>query len=153
MAAAAQRPGSAFVIARRLEHANGSTLACVQVIKRMDGPQHGRSAERESALKRAPAKQVGRTFARCKPIFFALGDDTRQQIIVLLTKAESLNVTQLAKRLPLSRPAISHHLGVLRRAGLVGAMRQGTENYYFLTADEAFALLKQFVFEVEKHGD
>jgi DNA-binding transcriptional ArsR family regulator len=70
-----------------------------------------------------------------------------------LTKAESLNVTQLAKRLPLSRPAISHHLGVLRRAGLVGAMRQGTENYYFLTADEAFALLKQFVFEVEKHGD
>ena len=105
------------------------------------------------SLRRVPAKQVGRTFARCKPLFFALGDETRQQIIVLLEKTESLNVTQLAKKLPLSRPAISHHLGVLRQAELVGIRRQGAENYYFLTIDAALALLKQFVFEVENCED
>jgi ArsR family transcriptional regulator, arsenate/arsenite/antimonite-responsive transcriptional repressor len=100
-----------------------------------------------------PAKQVGRTFARCKPLFFALGDETRQRIIVLLEKSERLNVTQLAKLLPLSRPAISHHLGVLRQAGLVRVRRKGTENYYVLTIDAALALLKQFVFEVENCED
>jgi len=106
-----------------------------------------------AALRKVPAKQVGRTFARCKPLFFALGDETRQQIIVLLEKTESLNVTQLAKKLPLSRPAISHHLGVLRQAELVGIRRQGAENHYFLTIDAALALLKQFVFEVENCED
>jgi ArsR family transcriptional regulator, arsenate/arsenite/antimonite-responsive transcriptional repressor len=106
-----------------------------------------------ASLRRVPAKQVGRTFARCKPLFFALGDETRQQIIVLLEKTESLNVTQLAKKLPLSRPAISHHLGVLRQAELVSIRRQGAENYYFLTIDAALTLLKQFVFEVENCED
>ncbi len=96
-----------------------------------------------------PSRQVARTFAQCKPVFFAMGDDTRQQIIMLLEKAESLNVTQLAKKLPLSRPAISHHLRVLHQAGLVGVRRVGTERYYFLTVEEALALLKRFVAEVE----
>jgi len=96
-----------------------------------------------------PLKQIARTFAQCKPVFFAMGDDTRQQIIMLLEKAESLNVTQLAKKLPLSRPAISHHLRVLHQAGLVGVRREGTERYYFLTVDAALALLKRFVAEVE----
>src|SRR5579863_4011985 len=101
------------------------------------------------ALKKVPAKQVSRTFARCKPLFFAMGDETRQRIIVLLEKVESLNVTQLAKRLPLSRPAISHHLGVLRQAGLVGVRRQGTERHYFLTIGAALVLLQRLVTEVE----
>jgi ArsR family transcriptional regulator, arsenate/arsenite/antimonite-responsive transcriptional repressor len=95
------------------------------------------------------ARQVARTFAQCKPMFFAMGDETRQQIIILLEKADSMNVTQLAKKLPLSRPAISHHLGVLRQSGLVGVRRQGTERYYFLTIEAALALLKRFVDEVE----
>lgn len=100
-----------------------------------------------------PARQVARTFARCTPVFFALGDETRQQIILLLEKADSLNVTQLAGKLPLSRPAISHHLRVLRQAGLVAVRKQGTENYYFLTIDAALALLKRFVDEVENCGE
>jgi DNA-binding transcriptional ArsR family regulator len=102
-----------------------------------------------------PSKQVARTFTRCKPVFFAMGDVTRQQIILLLARAEAetLNVTQLAKKLPLSRPAISHHLLVLRRAGLVGVRRQGTERYYFLTIEDALDLLKRFVAEVEDCED
>jgi len=106
-----------------------------------------------ASLMGTPAKQVARTFAQCKPVFFAMGDDTRQQIILLLEKTGSLNVTQLAKKLPLSRPAISHHLRVLRQAGLVAIRRQGTENNYSPTIDAALALLKRFVAEVESCED
>ena len=52
-------------------------------------------------------KRVARTMERCKPLFFALGDGTRQQIIMLLEKTDASNVKELAARLPLSRPAIS----------------------------------------------
>jgi ArsR family transcriptional regulator len=100
-----------------------------------------------------PIRQVARSFGACRALFFALGDGTRQQIILLLEKVDALNVTELAKKLPRSRPAISHHLQVLRRAGLVGVRRQGTENHYSLTIDDALALLKRFIHDVEHCED
>jgi ArsR family transcriptional regulator, arsenate/arsenite/antimonite-responsive transcriptional repressor len=100
-----------------------------------------------------PIKQVARTLRLCKPVFFALGDSTRQQIILLLEKIEACNVTQLAEKLPLSRPAVSHHLRVLRQSGLVKVKRRGTENYYYLTIDGALALFKRFLHEVENCED
>jgi DNA-binding transcriptional ArsR family regulator len=103
----------------------------------------------QSTGKAVPLRQVARTFANCKPLFFAMGDSTRQEIILVLEQTDELNVSQLADRLPLSRPAISHHLKVLRQAGLVGVRRQGTENFYFLTIDEALKRLKRFIHEVE----
>ena len=96
-----------------------------------------------------PAEQVALTFERCTPLFFALGEIPRQQILLLLTENETLNVGQMAERLPLSRPAISHHLKILRQAGLIDLQQAGTENRYFLTADSAIALLEQFVAEVK----
>jgi DNA-binding transcriptional ArsR family regulator len=102
-----------------------------------------------STGKGVPLRQVARTFADCKPLFFAMGDSMRQQIILMLEQADELNVSQLTEKLPLSRPAISHHLKVLRQAGLVGVRRQGTENFYSLTIDDALKRLQRFVYEVE----
>ena len=104
------------------------------------------------AGKTVPAKQVARTFADCKPLFFALGDSVRQDIIMILEYAGELNVMQLAGKLPLSRPAISHHLKVLRQAGLIKQRRQSTENFYSLTLEDGMSLLKRFVDEVERCG-
>lgn len=103
----------------------------------------------QSTGKGVPLRQVARTFANCKPLFFAMGDSTRQEIILILEQADQLNVSQLAGKLPLSRPAISHHLKVLRQAGLVSVRRQGTENFYSLTIDDALKRLQRFVHEVE----
>ncbi len=100
-------------------------------------------------VKTVPIQQVALTFANCKPLFFALGDGTRQEIIMTLAQTEELNVMQLTAKLPLSRPAISHHLKVLRQAGLVAVRRQGTGHYYSLTIDEAVKNLQRFTFEVE----
>lgn len=96
-----------------------------------------------------PVEQVARTFTECTPLFFALGEAQRQQILLLLTEHEMLNVRQIAERLTLSRPAISHHLKVLRQAGLVAMQESGTENRYSLTAEPAIALLERFVAEVK----
>jgi ArsR family transcriptional regulator, arsenate/arsenite/antimonite-responsive transcriptional repressor len=100
-----------------------------------------------------PVDQVARTFEACTPLFFALGERPRQQILLLLTENPELNVNQFAERLPLSRPAISHHLKILRQAGLVGVVSHGTENRYHLAVDDAIALLERFVAEVKACGD
>jgi DNA-binding transcriptional ArsR family regulator len=103
--------------------------------------------------KKVSMRRVARTMDRCKLLFFALGDGTRQQIVVLLEQRDAMNVKELAARLPLSRPAVSHHLQVMRHAGLVRLRRHGTENYYSLAIDGALALLKRLIDEVERCED
>jgi ArsR family transcriptional regulator, arsenate/arsenite/antimonite-responsive transcriptional repressor len=94
-------------------------------------------------------KQIAKTLAKCTPLFQALGEPARQQIILMLAETEELNVSEIAGRMALSRPSISHHLKVLRQADLVTARRDGTENFYKLTMDDALILLSRFVSEVE----
>ena len=65
--------------------------------------------------------------------FAALGDPTRRAILDLLREEERLNAGEIAARFPkISRPAVSKHLGVLRRAGLVKARERGREWNYSL---------------------
>ena len=61
----------------------------------------------------------------------ALGDQTRRQIVDQLRRGPS-SVGELAARLPVSRPAVSQHLMVLRRSGLVSYSERGTRNIYRL---------------------
>lgn len=61
----------------------------------------------------------------------ALGDATRRAIVEGLRDGER-TVGDLAAGLPVSRPAVSQHLGVLRAAGLVLERTQGTRHYYRL---------------------
>jgi DNA-binding transcriptional ArsR family regulator len=61
----------------------------------------------------------------------ALGDQTRRQIVEYLRGGPS-SVGELAAMLPVSRPAVSQHLTVLRRSGLVSYEERGTRNIYRL---------------------
>jgi len=61
----------------------------------------------------------------------ALGDATRRAIVEGLRDGEH-TVGDLASALPVSRPAVSQHLGVLKAAGLVQERPQGTRRYYRL---------------------
>ncbi|GGE67942.1 ArsR/SmtB family transcription factor [Priestia taiwanensis] len=89
-----------------------------------------------------------------QPSFQALGDPVRQQIVSLLIDKESLNVTQIAEHIPMSRPTVSHHLKILRQARLLDVQKKGTEMYYRLAFVEAIGLLKELVLLVEsEHGD
>ena len=61
----------------------------------------------------------------------ALSDPTRQSLVHLLRK-QPATVGELASRLPVSRPAVSQHLQVLKTAGLVEEERCGTRHYFRL---------------------
>lgn len=61
----------------------------------------------------------------------AFSDPTRQAVLNLLRRRPS-TVGELAGRLPVSRPAVSQHLQVLRSAGLVEEERRGTRHYFRL---------------------
>ena len=64
----------------------------------------------------------------------ALGDPTRRAIFEHLGERPSA-VVDLAARLPVSRPAVSQHLKVLKEAGLVRDVRVGTRHVYSLDPD------------------
>jgi DNA-binding transcriptional ArsR family regulator len=64
-------------------------------------------------------------------VFDALGDRHRRTILRLLGEGER-NVTDLAASMPISRPAVSRHLRVLREAGLVQERPMGTQRIYAL---------------------
>jgi DNA-binding transcriptional ArsR family regulator len=66
--------------------------------------------------------------------FEALGDGTRRQILVLLSNAE-MAVGEIAALLPISRPAVSRHLRLLKNAGLVAERSEGTRRVYHLQSD------------------
>jgi DNA-binding transcriptional ArsR family regulator len=62
----------------------------------------------------------------------ALGDSTRRRIVDVLRRSGPCSVADLAARLPVSRPAVSQHLTVLRRSRLVTYEESGTRNVYRL---------------------
>jgi DNA-binding transcriptional ArsR family regulator len=64
----------------------------------------------------------------------ALGDGTRRQILERLRRGP-MAVGELAAGLPVSRPAVSQHLRVLKRAGLVAERRNGTRRLYRVDTD------------------
>ncbi|HEU5245243.1 MAG TPA: metalloregulator ArsR/SmtB family transcription factor [Gaiellaceae bacterium] len=67
--------------------------------------------------------------------FRALSDPTRVAIVNRLASTEECCVCDLTAAFELSQPTISHHLKVLRDAGLVESSRRGTWAYYRLVPD------------------
>ena len=63
-------------------------------------------------------------------IFKLLSDETRLRILYSLSQTEELHVRALCELLQLSQPAVSHHLGMLRNAGIVDPRRDGKHNFY-----------------------
>jgi ArsR family transcriptional regulator len=72
--------------------------------------------------------------------FKALADPTRVAIVNCLSAADEVCVCNLTDTFDLSQPTISHHLKVLREAGLVESTRRGTWAYYRLVPEAIEAL-------------
>lgn len=94
-------------------------------------------------------------FKTCMPIFIALGDEVRLHIIkALMTEklkcSVGLNVKQITEHTSLSRPAVSHHLRILKDAGLVNIQRHKTSNLYYLTICESTNELMQLGNSLQK---
>lgn len=59
----------------------------------------------------------------------ALSDETRVEILNLLRNGE-MNVNDIADNCSVSRPTISHHLQIMKRAGVLSSIKDGKEVYY-----------------------
>lgn len=91
----------------------------------------------------APARALDDA-SRTARVFKALGDETRMSIVAMLGRAGCAQcVCEIERAFALSQPTISHHLKVLREAGIVEAERRGTWVYYSLERD-TLALVSRF---------
>jgi DNA-binding transcriptional ArsR family regulator len=75
--------------------------------------------------------------------FEALGDPNRRAIVELLRDGDR-SVRQLADELPITRPAVSRHLRLLKEAGLVADRPEGTRRLYRLH-DEGIEAVRQYL--------
>ena len=84
-------------------------------------------------------------------ILTAIGDETRQLIIVVLIDARcfGLRVGEITAQTHLSRPAVSHHLKILKDAGIVGVHKITTMNYYYLDPSSKLMDLKALITNIE----
>jgi DNA-binding transcriptional ArsR family regulator len=92
--------------------------------------------------------QVNSQTPRPQRIFYALGSLPRRRIIAFLSQT-ALSTADLADRFAMSRPAVSRHLSVLERAGLIGGERQGQRVLYRLNRDALLGALARFASEVD----
>jgi ArsR family transcriptional regulator, arsenate/arsenite/antimonite-responsive transcriptional repressor len=74
-------------------------------------------------------------------LFKLLSDETRLRILYYLTQRSELHVRALCELLHESQPAVSHHLALLRVAGLIERRREGKHNFYGLKTGQFSALL------------
>ena len=90
-------------------------------------------------------EKLASDFEKCRKILLALGDENRQHMILEMMKMNNcsgVRVNEITERTHLSRPAVSHHLQILKDAGILKMRRKATKNYYYFDPDmKSFNLL------------
>ncbi len=74
---------------------------------------------------------------KANPVIFAkaMADETRQQIMQLCC-CQELSVGEIVEQAQVSQPTVSHHLAILREAGLVNIRHEGKQTYYTLDQEQ-----------------
>lgn len=78
-------------------------------------------------------------------VFKLLSDETRLRVLMYLHREGELHVSALCDRLGQSQPAVSHHLALLRVAGLIEARRDGKHNFYSVCRDQFSGLVSDLL--------
>lgn len=82
----------------------------------------------------AQVQTLAGRFAACTKMLSAIGDETRQHLILEMMqigKCSGVRVGEITQKTNLSRPAVSHHLKIMKEAGIVKVRREGTKNFYY----------------------
>jgi len=81
-------------------------------------------------------------------VFKLLSDRHRLKIVLALARNGPMHVTAIVNMLDQTQPAVSHHLALMRRAGLLCCDRDGKRNYYSLASNYLCELFEQFFREM-----
>lgn len=90
------------------------------------------------ASHREEINRLAEEFESCQKILVALGDENRQHLMLEMMRMEhcgGIRVGKITEKTNLSRPAVSHHLQILKDVGILKVRREGTKNYYYFDAD------------------
>lgn len=86
-------------------------------------------------MKKSYLRAIPKEWRTISRAFTALGDEHRQRILLTFEPGERLNVGQIVEVSTLSRSAVSHHLKLLREAGVLASEKVGKEVYYRVDKD------------------
>jgi ArsR family transcriptional regulator len=99
------------------------------------------------------AKMLQEAFAKSRRLLVAIGDETRQTILATLMTSDcdsGMRVGEITSATHLSRPAVSHHLKILRDCGLVGMHSEGTRNFYWIQMGGEWNEFVKMVYLIER---
>jgi len=91
-------------------------------------------------------ENVREDFLRSRKVLQAVGDETRQNIILALMESPchiGMRVGEITARTHLSRPAVSHHLKILKEAKVVDMRKEGTMNFYSINLQDGISVIIQ----------
>lgn len=83
-------------------------------------------------------EKLAEDFKNCQKVLAALGDENRQHLILEMMKmgkCSGVRVGDITEKTHLSRPAVSHHLQILKDAGILKMRKEATKNYYCFDPD------------------
>lgn len=105
------------------------------------GLPHQHNSNTEYMLRCEPDEE---TFMSSAEIFRQISDVTRLKILWLLCHSEDC-VINIAAAMNMSSPAVSHHLRILKSAGLISSRREGKETYYTLAKNKEAQFLHDII--------
>ena len=80
-------------------------------------------------------RAIPKEWRNISKVYAALGDEHRQRILLTFEPGERLNIGQIVDVSTLSRTAVSHHLRILRDAGVLKSQKEGKEVYFWINKD------------------
>lgn len=84
-------------------------------------------------------EELAKEFEACQKALSAIGDESRQHLILSMMQTERCGgsrVDTIAAESNLSRPTVSHHLQILKDAGIVKVRREGTKHFYYFDVEQ-----------------
>lgn len=94
-------------------------------------------------------RQLAKLFKQNLPFFTALGDPVRQTLLLAMFDGVPRSVAELTGLTDLTRPSVSHHLKILKDAGIVSVQHQGRESHYYPKPGRSYERLKQLITAID----
>lgn len=103
--------------------------------------------------KKERLEQIKKEFVNCSNILISISDENRQKILLVLMdncQKGGIRVEDIAKRVNLSRPAVSHHLKILKDNNIISLRKEGTKNYYHITGCKEILKIKNLIDNIDE---
>lgn len=84
-------------------------------------------------------QKLAKEFQNCQNVITAIGDENRLHMIIEMMQmgnCKGVRVGEITEKTHLSRPAVSHHLRILKDAGIIAMREEGTKNFYYFNPNQ-----------------